>query len=246
MNMNAIPKNSTNAKNSKSVAIIQSNYIPWKGYFDLIAAADVFVIYDDMQYTRSDWRNRNQIKTRTGMHWLTVPVVMKGRFLQNIRETEIHGTVWSKKHWRTINHNYSKSTYFNEVSDMLESSYMEDHYGSLSAFNTGLIKKICTYLNIKTVIRDSSEFIFSGDKSERVLSIAKSIEADRYITGPSAKAYLDTSIFEKANITVEWFDYSNYPSYPQAWGDFVHNVSIIDLLFHCGPNSKNYMKFCNN
>jgi hypothetical protein len=241
--MNANVKFAVNPKDSKSVAIIQSNYIPWKGYFDLIAAVDVFVIYDDMQFTRRDWRNRNQIKTPTGLQWLTVPVLVKGKYLQRINETRIDGTDWAKAHWKTITHNYSKTPFFKEISDWLAPFYLEGQYSNLSALNSTLIKEICSYLNIKTVIRDSNEFRLEGDKSGKLLKIAKTLEADRYLTGPSAQAYLDTSIFEQSGITVDWFDYSNYRIYPQAWGDFTHHVSVIDLLFNCGPNARQFMKY---
>jgi hypothetical protein len=228
---------------SKSVAIVQSNYIPWKGYFDLIAAVDEFVIYDDMQYTRRDWRNRNQIKTPSGPQWLTVPVMVKGRYYQSIRETQIDRTAWAKKHWRAMIQNYGQAPFFAEISSWLAPIYMQGQHTHLSTLNQCLIQKICDYLGIATVIRNSAEFSLKGDRSEKLLGIARALEATCYKSGPSAKAYLDTTIFELAGITVEWFDYSGYPTYPQQWGPFEHHVSIVDLLFQCGPSASKYMKY---
>lgn len=228
----------------KSVAIVQSNYIPWKGYFDLIAAVDEFVIYDDMQYTRRDWRNRNQIKTPSGLQWLTVPVLVKGKFLQTIRETQIDGAAWAATHWKTISQNYCKTPYFDDISSWLSPCYLEEKHTSLSELNRSLIDKICSYLGIRTLIRNSSEFELQGDRSGKLLGIVKALGADHYVSGPSAREYLDTAVFNANGVTVDWFDYSGYPSYPQAWGDFSHHVSIIDLLFNCGPNSGQYMRHC--
>src|SRR3954471_3994443 len=109
--------------NKKKVAITQSNYIPWKGYFDSVNMMDEFILYDDMQFTKRDWRNRNLIKTPRGLQWLTVPVKVKGRYLQTIRETEIDGTEWSARHWRTLTANYAQSPFFREIADILEPAY---------------------------------------------------------------------------------------------------------------------------
>ncbi len=226
------------------MAILQSNYIPWKGYFDLIAAVDEFVIYDDMQYTRRDWRNRNKIKTSAGLQWLTVPVMVKGKFLQTIKKTNIDGTNWAEIHWKTIKQNYCKAPFFDEIGAWLSPCYLKENHTSLSALNRSLIEKICNYLGIQTLIRDSSEFNFEGDRTGKLLSIVKAVGASSYVSGPSAKDYLDTVTFNVEGIAVDWFDYSGYPIYPQAWGEFVHQVSIIDLLFNCGPNAGQYMKYC--
>lgn len=116
----------------KKVAIVQSNYIPWKGYFDMIAAVDEFILYDDMQYTRRDWRNRNQIKTPQGPQWLTVPVKVKGKYLQTIRETEIDGVDWVEAHWKAIVQNYRRAPHFEEVAAAFEPSYRQHQYSHLS------------------------------------------------------------------------------------------------------------------
>jgi hypothetical protein len=226
----------------KSVAIIQSNYIPWKGYFDMIAAADEFIIYDDMQYTRRDWRNRNQIKTPQGAQWLTVPVKIKGRYLQEIRDTEIDRTDWAVEHWKTITMNYKRSVHFREIAEWLEPMYLQRSYKNLSELNRALIESICNYLAIKTKIVNSWNYEVSGGKTERLALLCKQSGSDRYISGPAARAYIDESIFADYGIKVCWFDYAGYPAYPQLWGLFIHNVSILDLLFNCGNEAFRYMK----
>ncbi len=138
----------------KKVAILQSNYIPWKGYFDMIAAVDEFIIYDDMQYTKNDWRNRNKIKTPQGVQWLTVPVKKKGKFGQKIRETEIDGCRWGAEHWKSLSMNYRKAKFFQEVADWLEQLY-KNEYQTISELNLAFISAICDFIEIKTKISKS-------------------------------------------------------------------------------------------
>jgi hypothetical protein len=227
---------------TKIIAIVQSNYIPWKGYFDLINTVDEFVLYDDAQYTRRDWRNRNKIKTSVGLRWLSIPVKVKSRFTQSIFEAEISEPSWAVNHWRTIVHNYSKCPHFDEIKALLEPIYCGQQPDKLSAVNYALMKVICDYLDIKTRLVLSSQYEMQGDKSERLLSICKQAGAHRYLSGPAAQCYLDTDIFNAANISVEWADYSAYPEYPQLHPPFEHGVSIIDLLFNAGRSSSSYMK----
>src|SRR5438477_2176814 len=130
----------------KKVAIVQSNYIPWKGYFDKIAAVDEFILYDDMQYTRRDWRNRNQIKTPQGQQWLTIPVKVKGKYHQSIRETEIDGTDWKEAHWKAIVQNYRRAPHFEEIAGLLEPFYRQCQHTHLSTLNRALIELVCEYL----------------------------------------------------------------------------------------------------
>jgi len=227
----------------KKVAIVQSNYIPWKGYFDLISAVDEFIIYDDMQYTRRDWRNRNKIKTPHGLRWLTVPVQVKGKYFQRIRETEIDGDQWQKEHWQTIKTNYGKSEYFKSIALQLEPLYLEETYTHLSVLNLRFIHWVCERLAINTKIRDCCEYELVEGKTERLLSLCQQAKATEYISGPAAKGYLDESLFSRAGIGVTFFDYSNYPVYPQLWGEFEHGVTILDLLFNCGLDAPKYMKY---
>lgn len=227
----------------KKVAILQSNYIPWKGYFDIIASVDEFILYDDMQYTRRDWRNRNKIITPNGEQWLTIPVQVKGKFYQKINETKIDGNRWAIKHWNTIKHNYSKAEYFDEISELLEPLYIRTEHIFLSNLNQAFIQRICDYLNIETIISQSTKYSLIEGQNERLIDLCVQAGADQYFSGPAAKSYIDTSLFQKENIEVIWVNYEDYPVYHQLCNDFTHYVSIIDLLMNCGQSSKNHMKF---
>ena len=227
---------------SKKVTIIQSNYIPWKGYFDMINAADVFVVYDEMQYTKNDWRNRNRIQTQNGVQWLTIPVLMSGKFGQKINETEVMNNRWRKKHWKTIVQNYAKTPYFDTYKGVLEAAYLDASETNLSEINVAFIKLINQLLGIDTEIVLSKNLQFSGDRNERLIDILKHFQATTYISGPAAKSYMNRELFASNNIQVEWADYSGYPEYPQKYLPFEHGVTILDLLFNEGPNAPKFMK----
>lgn len=227
----------------KKIAILQSNYIPWKGYFDLIAKVDEFILYDDMQYTRRDWRNRNKIKTPNGLVWLTVPVEVKGKYLQKINETVISDPNWAKDHWVRIKQNYGKSKFFKNYKEIFENCYLNSHENYLSIVNYNLIKLINEILGIHTKISWSSDYHLADGKTERLLSLVEQSKGTEYISGPSAKDYIVEELFTNAGIKLTWMDYSNYPEYEQLYGDFAHNVSILDLLFNEGENAKHFMKY---
>lgn len=226
----------------KKVAILQSNYIPWKGYFDMIASVDEFILYDDMQYTRRDWRNRNQIKTPQGVQWLTVPVQVKGKYHQTIYETEIDGSDWANTHWKALVQNYSRAPFFSEIALWLEPIYLSEKFTHISQLNKRFIEAICNYLGITTKISNSSNYALLDGKSERLADLCLQAGGSEYISGPSAKDYINEDVFTSKGLTLTWFDYADYKQYPQLWGDFVHGVSILDLLFNCGRNAQQYMK----
>lgn len=227
----------------KKVAILQSNYIPWKGYFDIIAAVDEFILYDDMQYTRRDWRNRNQIKTQHGVQWLTIPVLVKGKYNQTIRETEVDGVAWAAQHWKTLVQNYRRAPFFAEISAWLEPLYVGEPSAHLSALNRTFLEAICTYLQIGTKITNSWDYTLQEGKTERIVGLCAQVGGEQYISGPAARDYLDPNVFQDAGIQLTWFDYSGYPEYPQLWGAFNHRVTILDLLFNCGKESHRYMRY---
>lgn len=228
----------------KKIAILQSNYIPWKGYFDLIAAVDEFILYDDMQYTRRDWRNRNKIKTPQGLHWLTVPVLVKGHFGQSIRETRIDNQInWQKKHWQTLAQHYRRATYFEEIGDWLSPFYLEREYTHLATLNRELIVAVCTYLGIATKISNSWDYALIEGKTERLASLCRQCGGTEYVSGPAAKDYIVEQVFRESNIKLSWFDYDGYREYPQLYGDFAHSVTILDLLFNCGKSSHRYLRY---
>ena len=227
----------------KKIAILQSNYIPWKGYFDLIAAVDEFILYDEMQYTRRDWRNRNQIKTPQGVQWLTVPVQVKGKYHQTIQETVLDGTDWAAAHWKTLIQNYRRTPHFDEIAAWLEPLYINQTNTHLSELNRLFIESICRYLNIKTIISNSWDYTLIEGKTERLADLCLQANGTEYISGPAAKDYIDPTVFSDNGLKLTWFDYLNYPKYPQLWGEFTHGVSILDLLFNCGKDTPSYMRY---
>lgn len=223
------------------VFITQSNYIPWKGYFDAINQADVFVVYDEMQYTKNDWRNRNQIKTPNGVQWLTIPV-KKTALSQKISETEVADQLWRKKHWKTIAQNYSRAPFFNEISPLFEKCYLESEETMLSAINLSFIRAVNAVLGIDTKIVSSADFNLEAERTQKLVNICRELHAKTYLSGPAARNYLNEDLFNEAGIAVEWLDYSGYPEYPQLFGEFTHGVSVLDLLFNMGPKATSCMK----
>lgn len=222
------------------MAAIQSCYIPWKGYFDIIHDVDIFIFYDDLQYTNRGWRNRNKIKTPSGGHWLTIPV--GGHQDQLICEVEIKSDAWAKEHWRTLAAYYSKAPFFEKYKSFLEQVYRSGKWRYLSELNQYLTTEICrNILGIKTVFAQSQEFSAKGKKTERLIDLLKKCGADTYLSGPAARDYIDESLFQEAGITLEYKDYSGYPEYPQFHPPFEHQVSILDTLFQVGDEAPHYI-----
>lgn len=203
------------------------------------------MIYDDMQYTRRDWRNRNMIKTKDGVKWLTVPVEAKGKYFQKINETKISDLSWAENHWNTIKHSYSKAKFYDEYKAVFEELYLGCKEEYLSIVNYRFMKKICEMLGISTPMIWSSEFTLLEEKTERLVDICKKLGATDYYSGPAAKAYMNEELFENENIKIHYFDYSGYPPYSQLHGEFTHAVSIIDLIFNEGIGATKFMKSFN-
>jgi hypothetical protein len=227
----------------RTIAIVQSNYIPWKGYFDLIHAVDEFILYDDMQFTRRDWRNRNRIKTPRGVQWLTIPVAVKGRYLQKIRETLVSDPAWGAAHWATLTHNYGKAPYFREYAPVFEPLYSDRSENSLSRINYAFICAICRILGIRTRISWSMDYgPLAEGQTERLGDLCKRAGGTHYLSGPLARDYIEPQVFEARGISLGFFDYSGYPEYPQRFGAFEHGVTVLDLLFNVGPDAPRFMK----
>lgn len=225
----------------KKIAILQSNYIPWKGYFDMIASVEEFIIYDDMQFTKNDWRNRNKIKTPNGVEWLSIPT---GQNIDRlIRDVLISDSRWQTKHWRTLEANYRRAPFFKEVAAWLEPLYLETFHLNLSELNRKFIESICDYLGIKTKISNSWDYNLIEGKTERLVDLCVQTGAQEYISGPAAQGYIEEDLFKARSIKLTWFDYSGYIDYPQLWGEFSHGVTILDLLFNCGKDSPRYMRY---
>ena len=230
----------------KKVAILQSNYIPWKGYFDIINMVDEFVIFDTAQYTKRDWRNRNRIKTPDGAMWLTIPVQSK-HSRQTIEQTQVSGNEWAEKHWHSITRSYGRAPHYGAWRDDVHSLY--EHAATLtklSDINRFFICGICKTLQINTKISRSSDYQLLDGKTQKVLGICQQSGASTYVTGPAAKAYIDEELFDEAGISIEWVDYSDYPPYAQRFLPFDGNVSILDLIMNTGSEATHYMKSFSN
>lgn len=225
---------------SKTVVVLQSNYIPWKGYFDLVHDADEFIFYDDVQFTKNDWRNRNKVKTPHGLEWITVPVNAGSNRL--IYDVAIHNTFWQRKHFKTLQNHYGKSPYFPRYDCFLEDIYLERTWDNLSELNQHVIRIISKeFLGLSTSFRDSREFHASGQKQDRLLDILVKTKATRYISGPAARKYINPESFSEAGIELVWKDYAGYPEYAQHHSPFEHCVTILDLLFNTGPHAPWYI-----
>jgi hypothetical protein len=222
------------------VGIIQSNFLPWRGYFDFIREVDLFIIHDDLQYTKSDWRNRNKIKTPRGLEWITVPVNYKTTS-QLIEETTIdYSTRWAQKMLNRVREVYRQAPhfepYFSQLSELLLAPA-----GTISELNLRLIHWVCGHLKIETPIRFSREFHPHGTKTERLVGILKQVDATVYLSGPAAQAYLIPELLESEGIRLEYKKY-NYSEYPQLFPPFESYVSVIDLLFMMGEDARLYLE----
>jgi hypothetical protein len=241
--MDISPDKSTGDRITKIIAVCQSNYIPWKGYFDLIRSSDEFVIYDIAQYTKNDWRNRNRIRTSRGSDWLTIPVQTSGRFGQPIHDVLVKDHHWARAHWKTIQQNYRRAKYFPEYKMIFEDLYSQaEKLEHLSDINLLFLHGINQLLEIRTPIRLAQTLDLPAGQSERLVSICLQLEGTYYLSGPKGQSYLNVDLFRRNGIQVGWMDYDNYPEYVQLFQGFDHHVSIIDLIFNAGPNSFQYMR----
>lgn len=224
------------------IAIVQSNYIPWKGYFDLIRSVDEFVLFDDVQYTRRDWRNRNLIKTPRGPAWLTIPVRTTSRYLGLIKDMTVSDPSWGARHWRTLVSNYARARHFRLHAERFERLYLEMGETHLSRINRLWLEALCSLLDIRTKLSWSMDYAVVPGRTERLVSICQQVGATVYVSGPSARAYLDQAQFDAAGIAVQYFDYAGYPEYDQLFPPFDHRVSVIDLIFNEGPRALEYLR----
>lgn len=223
----------------KRIAILQSSYIPWRGYFAQIDRVDEFVLFDIVQFTKRDWRNRNRIKTATGLHWLTIPVVTAGAYHQTIADTRIDEHTWAAKHWRSIQHAYSRAPHYRDFADGLAALFERcAGLDSLSAVNRVCLETVCGWLGITTPITDAVDDGVEHDRNGRLIAICQERRATHYLSGPSAGSYLDLQRFADAGITVELMDYSSFTPYPQLHGAFEPSVSILDVLLNVGPAAR--------
>lgn len=222
------------------VGVIQSCFIPWRGYFDFIRSVDLFVFYDDVQYSKNGWRNRNRIKTSQGSRWITVPV-RHHRLSQLISETEIDDKCdWRTAHMRLWEENYGDAPYYQDVLAILGSLGLGASV-TISELNIALTKAIVGYLEIDTQLLLSSDLNLGGKKTDRLIDLLVKLKAKTYLSGPSADAYLDREAFRRHGIALEFKSY-DYAPYPQQWGAFDGAVTVLDLIANCGPDAKTYLR----
>ncbi|QEL21708.1 WbqC family protein [Bosea sp. F3-2] len=225
----------------KRVAIIQSSYIPWRGFFAAIALCETFVFFDSVQFTRRDWRTRNVIKTPQGVHWLSVPVQQKGNFHAPIDSMRIADPGWWQAHLKSIEIAYRRATHFDDAFPLVRRLFETiADLPTLSQVNQGMITALCKELGIETrLLRDIDllprEAMAAMRPTERLVKLSAAADAQIYLSGPSAKSYLDEDEFNALGMQVEWMDYSRFGEpYPQVWGDFASGVSIVDTLLNLG------------
>lgn len=222
------------------VAIVQPNYIPWRGYFDLIAEVDIFVFLDNVQYTNRDWRNRNVVKTAAGLRWLTVPC-RQFRRDQLICKTLIADEIdWKTVHLSTLRHAYSRALFYDDARRLLEDG-LSAKATTIADLDIRIIRSICSYLGIGARTLAASEIPASSERTARILDIVNALGGTVYVSGPSAQAYLDCSEFKKRGLRLEYKSY-DYPPYPQLWGSFEGRVSVLDLISNCGMEARELIR----
>lgn len=225
----------------RKIAILQPNYLPWKGVFDLIHQVDVFVFLEDVQYTEHDWRNRNKILTDQGEKWIVVPVKHSGKGGQLICEAEIDmRSTWQKKHFNAFQTYYAKTPYFKEYKWIIEDLYMEHSWQKISELDSYATKLIAKVLGIKSEFISSLEVDAEGKKDDRVINIVKRLNGDFYLSGPAAKDYIIPKKFSDQDISLKYIDYE-YPEYNQLFKPFSHYVTVLDVIFNCGLDSPFYI-----
>jgi hypothetical protein len=227
---------------ARTVVITQSNYLPWRGYFDLLRSADEALLLDSVQYTRRDWRNRNRIKTPQGTQWLTIPVEVKGKYHQAIKDTKISDLGWGKSHWRTLCHCYTKAPHFEYFRGLCENLYLGCKHTFLSDVNRDWIEAVCKIMGITTRVSQSMDYRLSEtDPSARLLEVCLQAKAGVYLSGPAARTYLDEDLFTRNGIAVRYMDYAGYSEYPQLNPPFEHAVTVLDLLFMTGTRAPDFL-----
>jgi len=230
--------------NGKVIAILQSNYIPWKGYFDIIAAVDEFVIFDEAQYTRRDWRNRNKIVLDGKLKWLTIPVASKGAFHDSVTAVEIADADWARNHWMNIAHAYARAPYFNVYGPLFKVLYdRAAKLKFLSEINELFLRALSSALGIEAhFFRAESIPRNTSNPTSRLVEICLNREARGYVSGPAGKLYIDRAQFKEAGISLSFANYGGYPEYGQARKTFEHGVSVVDLIMNCGQQAREHLK----
>lgn len=217
------------------VSINQPAYLPWLGYFHRIAASDVHVVLDHVQFEKNSFTNRNRIRTPEGSSWLTVPVLTKGRFGASISSIEVADDRWAAKHLATLEQYYRRTPFYKEHEAFMRETY-DNRWQRLAPLNDHITAYLRGAFDIGTSTVRSSELAVGGTKSELVLNICRELGATVYLSGALGRGYLQEDEFAEAGIDVRYQDY-RHPTYPQAFPGFEPNMAAIDLLLNCGPAS---------
>lgn len=221
--------------------IIQSSYIPWRGYFDFIDSVDLFVVFDDIPFgSKGNWRQRNQIKTPAGPKWLTVPVNSKREWPIDRVRIDHPSRPWQDQHRRMLREWLGAAPHFGDALAIWEQGIAAGG-DSISRLNVALIRPICAYLRIDTPVVMSRDYPVTGTKTERLLNLLDRVGADVYLSGPTARGYLDENRFRERGIRLEYKSY-DYPPYPQLWGEFFGAVTVLDLIANTGPDARRFLK----
>jgi hypothetical protein len=221
----------------RTCAVLQPGYLPWLGFFEQVWRADAFVLLDDVQFDKHGWRNRNRIKTPTGPQWLTVPVRTHNCRQPRIVDVVIEPTQhrWPARHLHTLHTNYASAPHFDWLFDDLCNA-LEQPWQRLVDLDVALTNLLCDKLGLPAPQHRASTLGIAGERSQRLVRICQQLDCTHYYSGAAARDYLDLDLFEQAGIAVTFQDYQ-HPTYPQRYGDFVSHLSVVDLLFNCGPAS---------
>ena len=221
------------------VAIHQPQYLPWLGYIDKIDRADVFAILDNVQFKKNEWQNRNRIKSSQGWQWVTVPVLH--HHPEKIGDVRINNSVdWRRKHLQSIELNYSRAPHFGKYISFFRDLYLRE-WKSLAVLNQTIIEFLIETFKIRSRLVQASGSNTREDPNDRLIDLCRSVGADTYLAGEGSKDYLDLDRFEEAKIHVSFQSY-NHPVYPQLYGSFIPGLSVVDLLFNCGPESLSILR----
>ena len=225
------------------LAIIQPSYIPWRGYFHQIQMADVFMFYDDVQYDKHGWRNRNRIKTANGTIWLTIPVAARGNVVENtpINQIRCASKHWGRKHWATLRQSYSKAPQFERYAPLLEEFYARQE-DRLAELTIDLTRRLAAELGIERTrfVRSSELGGIEGSATDRLIALMRAVGADHFISGPTARDYIDEAKLAAARVTLEYMRYE-YSEYEQLHPPYDAHVSILDLLFMQGTDAGEFI-----
>lgn len=220
-----------------TVAVLQPGYLPWLGFFDQLRRADVFVYYDDVQYDKEGWRNRNRIKTQHGPLWLTVPVRLSGAGFPKILDVGIENrTAWARKHLASIRQGYARAPFVDRYLPALE-ELLQRRWERLVDLDIACAALMAGWFGLERRVERSSRLAIGGERSERLLAICRRFGARTYLSGDSARAYLDVALFTAHGVTVEWQQFA-HPVYPQLHGEFVPYLSALDALLNCGDEAR--------